>query len=269
MLDSALDRIFTNQWLVFWFALALLAIATELSYRFGLHLHRTYDEGRKSQIGGIQAAVLGLLALLLGFTFAMSVARYETRRNLIVDEANAIGTTYLRASLLPDAQRTRVEGLLQKYADVRLDYFNAANDTAQIEATLDEAATLQRELWTEAVQAAKDAPTPIVATFITALNEVINLDATRLNALRTHVPGAVWLIVLTVATCGCYLSGYAAGSSGARSAFSSFLLPILISAVIALIVDLDHPRGGLITIKQQPLLDLRSSMDHNDEPADP
>lgn len=260
MLEELLSTIFTSQWMVLVFSLLLLMAATELGFRFALRVHRANDEARRAQVGGIQAAVLGLLALLLGFTFALSVARYETRRTLIVDEANAIGTTYLRADFLPDVQLTAVKELLRKYVDARLEYFDAGKDRAAIDAAIKKSTAIQRELWSEAVKAADDAPTPIVATFITALNETIDLDGLRLNALRTHVPGAVWLIVLLVAACGCYLSGYAAGTSAARTAFSSCLLPFLIAAVIALIVDLDHPRGGLIQIKQQPLVDLRGTM---------
>jgi hypothetical protein len=260
MLETFLSGVFTNQWLVLGFSFALLVLATELGYRFGLRLYRTQDEARRTQIGPIQGALLGLLALLVGFTFALSVSRYETRRNLIVDEANAIGTCYLRAALLPDAHRGPVEELLREYVQVRLDFFDAGNQRDQIMAAVDKAAAIQGQLWTHAVAAGKDAPTPIVATFITSLNEVIDIDATRLNALRTHVPGAVWLILLAVATCGCYISGYAAGASGARSGFSCLVMPLVIALVIALIVDLDHPRGGLITIKQQALVDLQGTM---------
>jgi hypothetical protein len=238
----------------------LLVVSAELGYRFGLRLHRTQDEARKGQIGPIQGAILGLLALLLGFTFALSVSRYEARRHLILDEANAIGTTDLRAALLPDAHRLPVEKLLREYVNARLEYFAAGSDPVRIASAVESAAGIQDQLWDHAVAAGKDAPTPIVATFVTSLNEVINIDATRLNALRTHVPGAVWLILLAVAMSGCYISGYAGGASGARSSFAGIVMPLLIALVIALIVDLDHPRGGLITIKQQALLDLQEQI---------
>lgn len=263
MLEVFLERVFTNQWLVLGVSLLLLVAAAELGFRFGLRLHRTQDDARKGQIGPIQGAILGLLALLLGFTFALSVSRYEARRHLIVDEANAIGTTYLRAALLPDAHRGPVEELLRKYLASRLEFFEAGFERAKILAAAAQAAEIQRELWGHAVAAGKDAPTPIVATFITSLNEVIDVDATRLNALRTHVPGAVWLILLAVATCGCFVSGYAGGANGARSSFAVVITPLLIALVIALIVDLDHPRGGLITIKQQALVDLQAEITKN------
>ena len=150
---------------------------------------------------------------------------------------------------------------MRQYVAARLDYYDAGQDEAKLEAAEQQGAEIQRDLWTHAVVASQEAPTPIVATFVTSLNDVIDLDATRLNALRTHVPGAVWIILLAVAGCGCYVSGYGAGASGARSTFSSFVLPVLIALVISLISDIDRPRGGLISIKQQPMIDLQQTID--------
>jgi hypothetical protein len=260
MLDTILSCVFTSQWLVFAIAAALLLASAEFGFRSGLRLHRTKDEARKGQIGGIQGAMLGLLALLLGFTFAMAAGRYESRRSLVLQEANAIGTTYLRASLLPEAHKAAVESLLRRYVDVRLEFFYAGEDKARQAAAEQAAAQLQRELWAHAVTAGKEAPTPLIPSFINALNETIDLDATRMNALRTHVPGAVWLLLLAVACAGCCAGGYGAGATGARSAFTIVVLPMLIAVAITLIADLDRPRGGLIGISQQPLLDAKQSL---------
>ncbi|HEY2826512.1 MAG TPA: hypothetical protein VGJ04_02845 [Pirellulales bacterium] len=263
MLDTILSQIFFSQWIVIAVAAVLLLAATEIGYRFGLRLHRAKDEARKGQIGGIQGAILGLLGLLLGFTFAMAVGRYESRRALVLQEANAIGTTYLRAALLPGAHQSDVENLLRRYVDVRLDFYDAGEDRAQQANAEQKAAQIQQELWAHAVASAKEAPSPLAVSFITSLNETIDLDATRMNALRTHVPGAVWLLVLAIAACGCCASGYAAGAHGARSIFANWVLPLLIAVVITLIADLDRPRGGLIGIKQQPLIDLKQSLSNS------
>jgi len=260
MVEHVLSAVFVNQWTVLAFNVALLMIAAEMGFRLGLRLHQARDEARKGQIGGIQGAVLGLLGLLLGFTFAMAASRYETRRELVVQEANAIGTTYLRAALLPDSQRKQVEDSLRRYVEVRIAFYEAGEDDQRLAVAEQESAVLQKEVWNTAVAAGKEAPSPLTATFITSLNETIDLDATRVNALRSQVPGAVWLLVMAVATCGCCASGYAAGSSGVRNGFANLVLPILVAIVITLIADLDRPRGGLIGIKQQPLLDLRETI---------
>lgn len=260
MLETILARIFTSQWMVIGTTSVLLLLAAELGFRLGLRLHREKDEARKGQIGGIQAAMLGLLGLLLGFTFAMAVGRYETRRDLVLREANSIGTTYLRTSLLPDDCQAGSRDLLRRYVDVRLDFYSAGENPEREAASEREAAAIQHELWSQAVAAAKGAPTPLSVSYIGTLNETIDLDAARLNAMRAHVPGAVWLLVLAVALCGCCGSGYGTGSTGARSAFANIVLPLLIAVAITLIADLDRPRGGLIGISQQPLLDLKASL---------
>jgi len=100
-MDELLNQIFISQWRVIFFVAVFLSFFAEFGYRLGLRLHKSGDEARKNQIGSLQGAVLGLLGLLLGFTFAMAVQRYDTRRDLVVQEANSIGTTFLRASFLP------------------------------------------------------------------------------------------------------------------------------------------------------------------------
>ena len=259
-MDELLASIFRNQWLVLIIIGLLLLALGEVGFRAGLRLFVRKDEPRRGQIGGVQGAVLGLLALLLGFTFSMALVRYENRRDLVLKEANAIGTTYLRASFLPEAHAKAVEDLLRRYTDARLNFYSAGSDSTKIASAEDEAAKLHRELWVEAVAAGKEAPTPITATFINALNETIDLDATRLHALRSRVPGAVWLLLLIVAGAGCFASGYRAGASGARTGFSDAMLPLLIAVVITLIADFDRPRHGLIDVSQQPLLDLKQSL---------
>ena len=260
LMDEIIVAIFRSQWLVLSIVGLLLLALAEVGFRAGLRLFVRKDEPRKGQIGTVQGAVLGLLALLLGFTFSMAVARYEIRRDLVLQEANAIGTTYLRASLLPEAHAKAAEDLLRRYTDVRLSFYSAGSDSTKIAAAENETAKLQRELWAQTVAAGKEAPSAITATFINALNETIDLDATRLHALRSRVPGAVWLLLLIVAGAGCYASGYGSGASGERTGFSAAMLPLLIAVVITIIADFDRPRHGLISISQQPLLDLKQSL---------
>lgn len=260
LMDEILFSIFRNQWLVLTIVGLLLLALGEIGFRAGRRLFVTKDEPRKAQMSTIQGAVLGMLALLLGFTFSMAVTRYEVRRDLVLKEANAIGTTYLRASFLPEAHAKAVENLLRDYTDARLSFYTADNDSAKINAAEEETARLQRDLWMHTVAAGKEAPSPITATFINALNDTIDLDATRLHALRSNVPGAVWLLLLVVAGAGCFTSGYGAGASGERNGFSDVMLPLLIAVVITIIADFDRPRHGLIGISQQPLLDLKQSL---------
>ena len=257
---SALDYFFANQWAFAILVSTVLLGLTELGYRIGLRLFSAHDEARRSQIGGVQGAILGLLGLLLGFTFSMAVNRYELRRDLVLKEANTIGTTWLRASLLPEAQSGPVKSLLRRYVDVRIRTQSASDDAQRLADGLRQSAEIESELWQHTEAAAKTAPTPITATFIVALNEMIDTDAERVTASRNTIPGAVWTLLIIVAAVGCLTSAYGSGAQGARSAFTSFLLPLLITIAIVLIFDLMHTHEGVVSISQQPMLDLRRSM---------
>lgn len=124
-------------------------------------------------------------------------------------------------------------------------------------------ADIQAELWKHATAAAKEAPNDITATFIEALNQTIDTHEERITAMRSRIPGGVWLLLLFVATFGCFTSGYGAGAEGVRTLLGNVLLPLLLTVVIVLIFDLSHPRQGLIGITQQPLVDLQQSIQPN------
>lgn len=260
MIVNILARLFANELAVLLLVFALMLGFAEVGFRLGLRLHATKDAARKGQIGSIQGAVLGLLGLLLGFTFAMAVERYDTRRSLVVQEGNALGTTFLRASLLPEAHQAPVKDLLRRYVDVRLNYWPLVDEPAKFAEGKRLVGEIQAELWKHATEAAKEAPTDITATFIEALNETIDTDARRIAAMRAGIPNGVWLLLILVAASGCVTTSYGAGADGARSKLGSVFLPLLIAVVIVLIFDISHPRLGLIQIGQQSLVDLQQSM---------
>jgi hypothetical protein len=265
MTNDIFGRIFANQWVVCLLTAVLLLALAEAGFRLGLRLHAAKDQARKGPIGGIQGAVLGLLGLLLAFTFSIAVERYNTRRHLVLLEANNIGTTYLRGSLLPDGHQGPVKDLLRRYVDVRLKYQPLADDPAMFGEGIRSSAEIQTELWKHATEAAKEAPNPITATFIESLNETIDSDSKRITAGRAGIPSGVWLLVVMVAAFACITTGYGVGAEGARATLGSVFLPLLITAVIVLIFDLSHPRQGLIGISQQPLIDLQQSMRPNQQ----
>ncbi len=252
--------ILENQWIFTLVVLSVLLGLTEIGYRIGLKLYAAKDEARRSQISGVQGAVLGLLGLLLGFTFSMALSRYETRRDLVLKEANAIGTTWLRAGLLPDAQRAPVKELLRRFVDVRVNTQALSEDSVQLAEGLRQSAEIEKELWQHTEAAAREAPTPITSTFIITLNEMIDTDAERIAAHRNNIPTGVWLLLLLVASSGCLISAYGSGAKGVRSAFTSAFLPLLISGVIMLIFDILHTHQGMVSISQQPMLDLKASI---------
>ncbi|HEY2713809.1 MAG TPA: hypothetical protein VGI60_14940 [Chthoniobacterales bacterium] len=249
-----------NEWIFIVVTGLVLLGASELGVRTGFRLHVKHDEARKSQLGGVQGAVLGLLGLLLGFTFAMAVARYDARREMVLKEANAIGTTWLRAGLLPGDHPKQVKELLRRYLNVRLEYREYFNDPSKLAKGLRASADIENAIWTHAEAAAKESPTPVVVSFISALNDMIDTDADRIAAGRNHIPHGVWVLVLFVAAFGCYTSAYNSGAQGARSNFTSLFLPLLLTIVIGLIFDIDHALQGTIGVSQQPLLELRENI---------
>lgn len=260
MIDNILARLFASELLMFVLVMSLMLAFCEVGFRIGLRLYATKDAPRKGQIRGIQGAVLGLLSLLLAFTFAMAVDRYDTRRGLVLKEANAIGTTYLRASLLPDTHQDPVRDLLRHYVDTRLTYWPLVDDQAKRSEGMRLVRDIQTQLWKHATESAREAPTDITATFIESLNQTIDTDAERIAAMRAEIPSGVWLLLVMVAASGCITSSYGSGAEGVRSKLGSVLLPLLISVVIVLILDISHSRVGLIQINQQPLVDLQQSM---------
>ena len=260
MIEDFLARVFVNQWIVFLVVSFILLGLGEIGWRLGHSLLRRRPKAAEAHSGSVQGAVLGLLGLLLGFSFAMAVGRYDNRRHLVVEEANSIGTTFLRADFLPEPHASKVRELLRKYAKARLEVFEPGPDAVPLKAHLDQAAAFHKALWQEADAAARVAPSPITASFITSLNETIDLHGDRLAARRNHVPGAVWILLLAVAGCGAWASGYGSGTTGMRSAFSQIVFPLLVAVVITLIADIDQPSRGFVGVSQEPLKELLESM---------
>lgn len=247
-----------SAWVAFSLPLVLMLLFAEIGYRLGLRVH--HEDRHKGTLGGIQGAILGLLGLLLGFTFALAAGRFDLRRELVLKEANAIGTTYLRASLLPEAHVQPVEDLLRRYVDVRLEYYPKITDPAAFAEGMAKSAAIQKELWRHATEASREAPTPITATFVNALNDTIDTEAERIEAGRARIPAAVWFLLLIVAAFGCLTTSYVSGEEGSRSTFSSLVLPTLVAIVLVLIFDIANPHKGFIGISQQPLIDLRQGI---------
>ena len=204
---------------------------------------------------------MGLLALLLAFTFSMSVTRYETRKQLLVDEANAIGTTYLRSQMLPEPYRSDVAKLTGDYVASRLRDYGTVLNEQEFETEELNGRRLQNQLWSQAIAAAAKDPQPVpTGLFISSLNDVIEVAAKRAAARENHVPQPVltFLFLVTILTMG--LLGYGCGLGNHRNIAATSTVCLLVSLVILTIMDLDRPRRGLITISQKPMLELRDSL---------
>lgn len=244
-------------WLLFFVTVVTVCVAVEVGYRLGVY-RRKHAPEHDTPVTAMVAAMLGLLAFMLAFTFGMAVSRFDERRQAVLDDANAIGTTYLRAALLNDPQRSAIRQLLREYVDIRLS--NVSKE--QIGEVLAKSTEIQDQLWSHATTIAQQDPHSIVAgLFIQTLNEMIDLHAKRVKvSLRSRIPAIVWLSLFFVALLTMTTMGFHEGVSGSRRSLASFAVVVAFSVILFLIFDLDRPTEGLVRVSQQSLQDLQDSM---------
>lgn len=255
MNNSPLDVI--PFWCLFIVATVLLAVAMEGGYRLGRWRHVHVVEERENPVGAMVASILGLLALVLGFTFNMAATRFDLRRETVLEEANAIGTAFLRAKLLPEPQRSIVSVLLREYVDVRLQ----AIQQLTIAKSIARSEEIHDLLWAQAVSVAEVHPTPITGLFIQSLNDVIDLHSKRVMVgLRNRISIVIWAGLTGLALLGMFSVGYQAGLSATRRSPAMLALILAFVFVMYLIADLDRVHQGLFQISQQSMLDLQRSM---------
>ncbi len=226
----------------------------EIGRRLALQNSVNGETDFHEQIVAVRDGISMLLSLLLAFTLAMVLTRFDLRKQLIVDEANAIGTTRLRAQTLAEPPRSKILVLLRRYLDTRIAFNEADLHEEKLQVSLSQAKQLQDELWQQAVVVAQQTPTPITAVFVESLNESIDLSEKRLAALENRIPGALWIVLIFISMLTCLLVGY---SMRRRVLLVMLLWPLMISIVLALNADLDSPRTGLIQISQQSIERLR------------
>ena len=244
-------------WALFIFILLVVLFSVEFGYRLGKYRRSRREEEKEAPVGTMVGATLGLLAFILAFTFGLAAARFDTRRQVLLDEANAIGTTYLRAGMLPE-RGEEVRRLLRDYVAARLE----AVQPGKLAEGIRRSENAQQQVWTEAeVIAEKNPNSIIVGLFVQSLNEMIDLHAKRVQAaVRSRIPGAIWLGLFAVAVLSLAAMGYLEGLSGTRRSLAVIAVAITFSVVIELIADLDRPQEGVLRVSQQALLDVQRSM---------
>ena len=228
----------------------------EAGFRLGCNSEGSIPAETRSQITTVGAALLGILALLLGFTMSMAVSGFEVRKQLVLDEANAIGTSVLRAQLLPAPEGPEIANLLRQYINVRVQYGTSGDDLPRLNDLHAESVHLQTELWIRAAAYAQKDPNPVKAALLQSLNEAIDLETARWTAFQNRVPQNVIYVNATVGLLAAMLIGYSFGANGRRNVFSMCVLTLAITLVLSVIIDLDRPRSGFIGASQQPMIDL-------------
>lgn len=244
--------------------LLLMLLASELGRRLGVAQIARDPEGLAKGIGAAEAAVFGLLGLLLAFSFSGAASRFEDRRHLITVEANAIGTAWLRIDLLSAEAQPQMRDLFRGYLDGRLDTYRHGDDLAAARASLAEDALLQGRIWSLAVTETlkPGVPTQAGMLLLPALNEMIDITTTRAMATRNHPPLVVFMMLAALALVGALLVGYGTSINKQRTWLHTLVFAVILSITTYVIVDLEFPRLGLIRVDSadQVLTDLRASM---------
>lgn len=252
------------------FAVSVIVVlsACEMGYQFGqFSRSRRKEEEKESPVAAISASILGLSAFMLAFTFGIVMDRYDARKALVREEANAIGTAYLRSDFLPESDHHEAAGLFRRYVELRLSV-TSTYDKADLHKALAETEDIQRRLWDMGVRnARKDMNSVVAALYIESLNNVIDIHALRVAVgLQTRVPLGIWLGLFVLVYMGMMGIGYQVAISGSRRSWAVGILAIAFSLVIMLIASLDRPQSKFITVSQQPLIDvLHSITDRSDE----
>jgi NADH:ubiquinone oxidoreductase subunit 6 (subunit J) len=234
----------------------------ELGRRIRLaRMEREGDVGKG--VGAVEGAVYGLLGLLIAFTFSGAATRYDSRRLLIVEEANAIGTAYLRLDLLPAEARASLQDKFRQYVDSRLEVYQKLPDIKAAKAALDKSVGYQNAIWAEAVAAGQStSSTSATMLLLPALNQMIDITTTRTVATQIHPPFVVYVLLVGLALVSALLAGFAMAENRSHNWLHTLLYAAVLSLAIYVILDLEYPRMGLIRIDaaDQLLVDLRQSM---------
>ena len=245
-------------WMVLVPILVLALIASLAGYRFG---RRHMEAGTHGNISGLRASAIGLVALLLAFSFSMTSSRFGDRSRTVLEEANSIGTCYLRAGLLDSATRDRIRTALRTYADARLENYQRGVDSKEYRRTTTDMLVALDQLWAGVEQAVRvDPERARVSLIIPAANEVIDLSAKHTWSDHNQMPVSVLLLLAATIVITSVLIGQALAESGQRHVGLWLAMNILLVLVIFVILDFDRPLRGLIRMNQTPLIEVRQSM---------
>jgi len=236
----------------------------EVGRRLGVARLARDPGGVANGSGPVEAAIFGLLGLLLAFTFSGAASRFEERRHLVAEEANAIGTAYLRVDLLPADAQPALRQLFSRYLDVRLEAFRSRADVAATKANLSETDALQRRIWSRALSTSQQpgASADAEKLLLPALNQMIDITTTRTMATQNHPPTIIFYLLAGLSLLSALLIGYVMCNTSNRSWFYLLLVSVTMSTTFYVILDLEYPRLGLIRVDtaDQVLVDLRNSM---------
>ena len=239
----------------------------EVGRRIGIRRMKEDSGAAGEGVGAVDGAVFALLGLLIAFTFSGASARFDTRRQLVVEETNDIGTAYLRLDLLPVHLQPSLREMFRRYLDARIEIYRKLPDIAAAKEQLAKAIDLQTQIWRQAVAAsvAPGAPPPAPILLLPALNAMIDITTTQVMATQMHPPIVLFAMLFGLALVGSLLAGYGMTGSKMRSRFHMLGFALVMAVAVYVILDIEYPRLGLIRVDafDQALIDLRESMNRD------
>jgi len=250
------SRVLNYPLVIFGITFFVLWLAALLGGRLRERRRALEDEGVRADFSVVQAATLTLLGLIIGFSFSMATGRYDLRKSYEEAEANAIGTEYVRADLLPPDEASRVKSLLREYTDLRVKFYRsrAGEVVNQIRA---DTGKMQDQLWTAASASANATPTPLRALVVSGMNDVLNSEGYTQAAWWNRIPVGAWALMFAIALFCNWLVGF-----GTKRLDPKLLmvLPLVVAVAFFLIADIDSPRGGVIRVAPQNLMRLQAGL---------
>lgn len=246
-------------WAVYLGTVALVLVAAEIGFRIGMWLRRRDPSSGKTPItGAVLGGMLGLMAFLLAFSIGIVIGQHNGRKAMVVTEANAVETAYLRAGFLGAPDRTSTRGLLREYVEVRL---AVAADPALLESAMTRSEEIHGELWSIVEDTVRQGQeSAIMALFVDAINEVIEVHSLRLAAVDLRLPRLLGMVLYAATVLSFLLVGVASSADGKRDPLAILLFALAFVAVLMIVVDLDRPQEGILTVSQTALSDLLQRM---------
>jgi hypothetical protein len=235
----------------------MMVVSCEIGYRFGRLFRSRQDAEASTSIGPMVGGLLGLLAFVLAFTFSIAASQYNRRKQNVLLDANTIGTVYLRSDLLDEPYKTSVKKLLREYVDIRLQAVLLQN----MDQLLARSRDIQTLLWSQVVESAKATPNANSSLVVQSVNNMFDMQEKRVaESLRTRIPGSIWFALFAISALTMITMGIQVGLTGKRRLVAVVPLALAFAVLVTLVVDLDRPQGGLITVGQQVIVDLQNSL---------
>ena len=248
-------------WVLFFASVGVVLLSAEIGFRVGRAVRGKTEDERESPASSISGVILGLLSFMLAFTFGIVSDRFDSKKTLVREEANAIRTTFHRADFLQEPDRGKTKVLLQEYVDQRI-AVGQSYDAQFAYKAMGNARRMQQQLWDIAIANGRiNMDSDLGTLYVESVNEISDLHAMRVALeLQTRIPTAIWAVLVSLLILGMIGLGYHTAMADSRRSRVAPILAVAFSLVIALIAALDNPRNSLVPVSQQPLIDVLSEM---------